>query len=206
MDLEKALDKVPRPAIRWALCRQRVPESLIDLVMELYREMRSRVRVAGETSDSFEIGVGVHQGSVLSPLIFIFIMEEATRECRVGGLWELLYADDLALTAETREEVELMFGEWRRAVEKRGLKVNLEKTKMMVTGGEVGVGRHPCGVCGRCVGANSVLCIACGKWCHKMCLSLGHLSAAAVSLFRCPACARGSAGGPLVWGVVLLFR
>ena len=46
-----------------------------------------------------------------------------------------------------------MFGEWRRAVERRGLKVNLEKTKMMVTGGEVGdvvrVGRYPCGVCGR---------------------------------------------------------
>ena len=139
MDLEKAFNKVPRPAIRWALHRQRVLESLIYLVMALYWETRSRVRVAGETSDSFEIGVGVHQGSVLSPLLFILVMEEATRECRVGGLWELLYADDLVLTAETQEEVELMFGEWRRAVERRGLKVNLEKTKMMVTGGEVGM-------------------------------------------------------------------
>ena len=57
-----------------------------------------------------------------------------------------------------------MFGEWRQAVERRGLKVNFEKTKMMVTGGEVGdvvrVGRYPCGVCGRGVGANSVLCTA----------------------------------------------
>ena len=56
--------------------------------------------------------------------------------------------DDLALTAETQEEVELMFWEWRRAVERRGRKVNLEKTKMMVTGGQVGdvvrVGRYPC--------------------------------------------------------------
>ena len=124
------------------------------------------VRVAGKTSDSFEIGVGVHQGSVLSPLLFILVMEEATRECRVGGLWELLYADDLSLTAETQEEVELMFGEWRRAVERRGLKVNLENRKMMVTGGEVDVvrvGRYPCGVCGQGVGANSVLCTACGK-------------------------------------------
>ena len=93
------------------------------------------MRVAGETSDSFGIGVGMHQGTVLSPLLFIFVMEEATRECRVGGLWELLYEDDFALTAETQEEVELIFGEWRRAVERRGLKVNLEKTKMVVTGG-----------------------------------------------------------------------
>ena len=92
-----------------------------------------------------------------------------------------------------------MFGEWRRAVEKRGLKVNLEKTKMLVTGGEVRdvmwVGRYPCGVCGRGVGANSVLCTACGKCCHKRCSGLGRLSTAAVSLFRCPACARGGAGG-----------
>ena len=57
VDLKKAFNKVPRPAIRWAWHRKRVPESLIDLVMALYREMRSRVRVAGKTSDSFEIGV-----------------------------------------------------------------------------------------------------------------------------------------------------
>ena len=91
---------------------------------------------------------------------------------------------------ETQEEVELMFREWRRAVERRGLKVNMEKTKMMVTGGEVrdvvGVGRYLCGVCGHGVGANSVLCRACGKWCHKRSSGLRCLSAA-VSLFRCPA-------------------
>ena len=91
-----------------------------------------------------------------------------------------------------------MFREWRRAVERRGLKVNLKKTKMMVTqrevGDVVGVGRYPCGVCGLGVRANSVLCTACGKWCHKRCSGLGRLSAAAVSLFRCLACAWGSAG------------
>ena len=59
----------------------------------------------------------------------------------------------------------------------------------------MGVKRYPCGVCGRGVGANSVLCTACGKWCHKRCSGLGRLSGAAVSLFRCPACARGGAGG-----------
>ena len=137
VDLQKSFHKVPRPAIRWALCRQVVPESLIDLVMALYSETRSQVRVAGETSDSFGIGVGVHQGSALSLLLFILVMEEARRECRVLGLWELLYADDLALTAETLGELELMFGELRQAMEKSGWKVNLEKTNMMVTGGRL---------------------------------------------------------------------
>ena len=58
-DMEKAFDKVPRPAIRLTLCRLVVPESLIDLVMALYSETRSWVRVAGEMSYGFEIGVGV---------------------------------------------------------------------------------------------------------------------------------------------------
>ena len=52
----------------------------------------------------------------------------------------------------------------------------------------------------RGVGANSVLCTACGKWCHKRCSGLGRLSAAAVSLFRCPACARGGAVGAVGLG------
>ena len=51
VDLEKAYDMVPIPIIRWALHRQVVPESLIDLVMALYSETRSRVRVVRELSE-----------------------------------------------------------------------------------------------------------------------------------------------------------
>jgi hypothetical protein len=75
VDLEKAYDKVPRCAIEWALRRQMVPERLIRMVMALYSNTRSRVRVAGETSEYFNIEVGVHQGSILSPLLFILVME-----------------------------------------------------------------------------------------------------------------------------------
>ena len=89
-DLEKAFDKIPRTVIRWALHRQRVPERLINSVMALYRDTRSSVRLVGETSVDFGIEVGVHQGYVLSILLFIVVMEEATKECRVGDPWELL--------------------------------------------------------------------------------------------------------------------
>ena len=54
--------------------------------------------------------MGVHQRSTLSPLLFITVMEEATKLARGDGLWELLSADDLVLTAESKEEVTDMEG------------------------------------------------------------------------------------------------
>ena len=57
-------------------------------------------------------------------------MEEATKECRIGDPWELLYADDLVLTAKTKVEGERTFKEWKQAMERRGLKVNMAKPKI----------------------------------------------------------------------------
>ena len=82
VDLGKAFDTVPREAIPWALKRQEVPERLIARLMALYSNARSSVRTLAGTSDEFGIGVGVHQGSALSPLLFVVVMQEATRETR----------------------------------------------------------------------------------------------------------------------------
>ena len=82
VDSEKAFDRVPREAIRWALRRQKVPERLIALVMALYSNTRSRVRTLAGTSDEFGIGVGLHQGLSLSTLLFVVVMQEAAREGR----------------------------------------------------------------------------------------------------------------------------
>ena len=90
--------------------------------MALYEGSCSRVRVAGVESDEFNITVGVHQGSALSPMLFILVMDEATMECRRGDPWELLYAEDVVLTAESREEVTEMLEDWKGALEKRGLR------------------------------------------------------------------------------------
>ena len=112
------------------------------------------------TSEAFDIKVGVHQGSALSPLLFIIVMEEATKLAR-DDPWEFLYADDLVLTAESKEEVADMFNRWQEEMEQRGLKINMEKTKLMVTGNKaregVQSGRQPCGCCERGVGSNSVV-------------------------------------------------
>ena len=99
VDLKKAFDRVPLAAIRWEL----VPERLVELMMELYSGSKSRVTAAGCTSSSFEITVGVHQGSALSPLLFNLVREEATRECRKGVTWDMLYADDIVITTSKEE-------------------------------------------------------------------------------------------------------
>ena len=102
---------MPREVIQWALKHQKVPEHLIALVMALYSNARSRIRTIASTSDAFRIGVGVHQGSALSPLLFVVVMQEVTRDARGEGLWDLLYADDLVITAESEDEAVRKFGQ-----------------------------------------------------------------------------------------------
>ena len=53
----------------------------------------------------FAVKVGVHQGSVLSPLLFLIVLEALSKKFRIELPWELFYADDLALLAESKEEL-----------------------------------------------------------------------------------------------------
>ena len=69
--------------------------------------------MAGVSKD-FDIGVGVPQGFILSPLLFIVVMDEVTKKVRNGVPWELGYADDLVLTAESEHEVLEKFDRWRK--------------------------------------------------------------------------------------------
>ena len=80
-----------------------IDEWLVRLVQSMYKDVRSRVRVGDGYSEEFGVGVGVHQGSVLSPLLFIIVLEALSREFRTGCPWELLYTDDLMISAESME-------------------------------------------------------------------------------------------------------
>ena len=64
---------------------------------------RSHVRVDEGYSEEFEVKVSVHQGSVLSPLLFIIVLKALSREFCSGVPWENLYADDLVIIAESLE-------------------------------------------------------------------------------------------------------
>ena len=101
VDLEKAYDRVPREVTKWAMRKLGVEEWLVTAIMALYEEAWTVVRTEDGDSDGFEVKVGLHQGSVLSPLLFLIVMEAVTRDVRVGLPWELLYTDDLVLMAES---------------------------------------------------------------------------------------------------------
>ena len=174
VDLEKAFDRVPRDVIWWAMRKLIIDEWLVRLVQSMYKDVRSRVRVGDGYSEEFGVGVGVHQGSVLSPLLFIIVLEALSREFRTGCPWELLYADDLMISAESMEELLVKVQTWKTEMEKKGLRVNMGKTKIMESGINLDVrkksGKYPCGVCQSGVGSsNAIFCGGCKRWVHKKC-------------------------------------
>ena len=91
-NLEKAFDWVPREFICFSLRQKGVPEYLVNEVMSPYKGYKTAVSVHEELSSSFSMKVGAHQGSALSPLLFIMVMDVLiTEDVRDGSLMELLY-------------------------------------------------------------------------------------------------------------------
>ena len=195
VDLEKAFDRVPREVVWWAMRKLGVDEWIIKLVQAMYVNARSRVRVNSSYSDAFGVNVGVHQGSVLSPLLFIMVLEALSREFRTGCPWELFYADDLVIIAESMEELIERLKEWKMRFSEKGLNVNIGKTKVMISGRNLNTlkktGKYPCGVCFTGVGRNSIYCSFCSCWVHKKCTNI-HGPLINVANFKCARCS-GSA-------------
>ena len=123
--------------------------------------------------------VGVHQGSVLSPLLFIIVLEALSREFRFGVPWEDLSADDLVIIAESLEECVRRLLTWKEAMEKKGLRVIAGKTEIMICGMGLDLlqssGEFPCTICHTGVGSNSIFCNGCKHWVHKKCSGLKRL-------------------------------
>ena len=110
-----------------------VEEWLVSAVMSIYTGAKTVVRTVYGNSNGFEIKVGMHQGSALSPLLFVIVMEALSRAFTVALPWEL-YADDLVVIAETEDNLIKRLNEWKDNVENRGMRENMNKTKVMITG------------------------------------------------------------------------
>ncbi|KAK3524879.1 hypothetical protein QTP86_011079 [Hemibagrus guttatus] len=116
IDLEKAYDRVPRE--------------------ELWYCMRCAI---GQTEE-FKVEVGLHQGSALSPFLFAMVMDQMSEEVRQESPWTMMFADDIVICSESREQVEENLERWRFALERRGMKVSRSKTEYMCVNEREGSG------------------------------------------------------------------
>ena len=113
---------------------------------------------------------------VYTRFLFIIVMEALSRHFLTGCPWKLLFADDLKIIAETLSELLEKFRVWKVNLESKGLRVNVDKTKILVsahnTPKPVDRSKFLCGVYNRGVGINSIKCHACGFWVYKRCSNI----------------------------------
>jgi len=111
------------------MCKLGVEEWLLSAVMSMYTDVKTDVRTVYGNSSGFGVKVGMHQGSSLSPLLFVIVIEAISREFIVALPWELLYVDDLVVIAGTEEDLIKRLNEWKNNVENRGMRVNVNKSQ-----------------------------------------------------------------------------
>ena len=106
VDLEKAYDRVPREELRYYMRKSGIVEKYVQLVQDMYEGSETLVRCAVRTTESFKVKVGLHQGSALSPFLFAVIMDRLTDKVKREPPWTMLFAEDIVICEETREELE----------------------------------------------------------------------------------------------------
>ena len=84
IDLEKAFDRIPREVIWWALRESGAEVGMISMIKSMYAGIMTAVKIGGRESGKFSVRVGVHQGSVLSPFLFIIVLEALSTKFRKG--------------------------------------------------------------------------------------------------------------------------
>ena len=145
IDYAKDFDCVDHNKLWKILKEMGIPDHLTCLLRNLYAGQEATVRTGHGTTDWFQIGKGVRQGCILSPCLFhlyaVYIMrnaglEEAQAGIKIAGrnINNLRYADDTTLMAESEEELKSLLMKVKVESEKVGLKLNIQKTKIMASG------------------------------------------------------------------------
>ena len=144
IDCAKAFDCVDHNKLWKILKEMGIPDHLTCLLRNLYAGKEATVRTGHGTTDWFQIGKGVCQGCILSPCLFNFHaeyimgnagLEETQAGIKIVGrnLNNLRYTDDTTLVAESEEELKNLLMKVKEESEKVGLKLNIQKTKIMVS-------------------------------------------------------------------------
>ncbi|KAK3531115.1 hypothetical protein QTP70_011062 [Hemibagrus guttatus] len=139
-NLEKAYDRVPREALWYCMRKSGVAEKYVRVVQDMYERSRTVVRCAVGQTEEFNVEVGLHQGSALSPFLFAIVMDQLSEEVRQESPWTMMFADDIVICSESREQVEENLERWRFVLERRGMKVSRSKTEYMCVNEREGSG------------------------------------------------------------------
>ncbi|KAK3565400.1 hypothetical protein QTP86_007943 [Hemibagrus guttatus] len=131
VDLEKAYDRVPREELWYCMRKSGVAEKYVRVVQDMYERSRTVVRCAVGQTEEFNVEVGLHQGSALSPFLFAIVMDQLSEEVRQKYPWTMMFADDIVICSESREQVEENLERWRFALERRGMKASRSKAEYM---------------------------------------------------------------------------
>ena len=145
IDYSKAFDCVNHNKLWKILKEMGIPEHLTCLLRNLYAGQEASVWTGHGTTDWFQIGKGVRQGYILSPCLFNLYAEhimqnawldETQAGIKIAGrnISNLRYADDITLMAESEEELKCLFMKVKEESERVGLKLNIQKTKIMASG------------------------------------------------------------------------
>ncbi|KAK3534572.1 hypothetical protein QTP86_016661 [Hemibagrus guttatus] len=140
VDLEKAYDRVPREELWYCMRKSGVAEKYVRVVQDMYERSRTVVRFAVGQTEEFKVEVGLHQGSALSPFLFAIVMDQLSEEVRQESPWTMMFADDIVICSESRDQVEENLERWRFALERRGMKVSRSKTDYMCVNEREGSG------------------------------------------------------------------
>ena len=109
-----------------------VPEEEVRTVEGTYEETKGRVVCGPEISEKFKADIGLRQGSALRTLLFIAVVEVISRKASTRDiLRKLLYADDLAVVADSETDLQERLVDWKEIFGKHGLRVSLEKTEVL---------------------------------------------------------------------------
>ncbi|KAM7373883.1 hypothetical protein PAMP_006573 [Pampus punctatissimus] len=131
VDLEKDYDSVPREELWYCMRKSGVTETYVRVVQDMYEDCKTVVRCAVGVTEELKVEVGLHQGSTLSPFLFTMVMDRLTDEVRQESPWTMMFADDIVICSESREQVEEKLERWRFVLERRGMKVSRSKTEYM---------------------------------------------------------------------------
>ncbi|KAK3574509.1 hypothetical protein QTP86_008554 [Hemibagrus guttatus] len=139
-NLEEAYDRVPREELWYYMRKSGVAEKYVRVVQDMYERSRTVVRCAVGQTEEFKVEVELHQGSALSPFLFAIMMDQLSEEVRQESPWTIMFADDIVVCSESREQVEENLERWRFALERKGMKVSRSKTEYMCVNEREGSG------------------------------------------------------------------